>query len=72
MENESAGASKNANKAVVIITDGDPSDLDKSFQSVATYNRKEITRVVIGVSLNIFFCITRLKDVVDLFDFFFC
>uniref|UniRef100_A0A3B5LVR3 VWFA domain-containing protein n=1 Tax=Xiphophorus couchianus TaxID=32473 RepID=A0A3B5LVR3_9TELE len=50
LENESAGASKNANKAVVIITDGDPSDLDKSFQSVATYNRKEITRVVIGVN----------------------
>ncbi|XP_027872214.1 integrin alpha-L [Xiphophorus couchianus] len=51
LENESAGASKNANKAVVIITDGDPSDLDKSFQSVATYNRKEITRVVIGVKI---------------------
>ncbi|XP_054897377.1 integrin alpha-D isoform X2 [Poeciliopsis prolifica] len=51
LENETAGASKDANKAVVIITDGDPSDLDKNFKSVETYNRKEIIRVVIGVKV---------------------
>ncbi|PWA29303.1 hypothetical protein CCH79_00014040, partial [Gambusia affinis] len=51
LENKSAGASEKASKAVVIITDGDPSDLDKSYQSVKTYKDKEITRVVIGVKI---------------------
>ncbi|XP_014849188.1 PREDICTED: integrin alpha-L-like [Poecilia mexicana] len=51
LENKAAGASKDANKAVVIITDGDPSELDKTYRSVETYNRKEIIRVVIGVKI---------------------
>ncbi|XP_043969198.1 integrin alpha-D [Gambusia affinis] len=51
LENKSAGASEKASKAVVIITDGDPSDLDKSYQSVKTYKDKDITRVVIGVKI---------------------
>uniref|UniRef100_A0A3B3UF29 Integrin alpha-L-like n=1 Tax=Poecilia latipinna TaxID=48699 RepID=A0A3B3UF29_9TELE len=49
LENKAAGASKDANKAVVIITDGDPSELDKTYRSVETYNSKEIIRVVIGI-----------------------
>ncbi|XP_035992986.1 integrin alpha-L-like [Fundulus heteroclitus] len=49
LENQAAGASKDATKAVVIITDGDPSDLDTRLKSVETYERKKIIRIVIGV-----------------------
>uniref|UniRef100_A0A3Q2Q6N6 Integrin alpha-L-like n=1 Tax=Fundulus heteroclitus TaxID=8078 RepID=A0A3Q2Q6N6_FUNHE len=49
LENQAAGASKYATKAVVIITDGDPSDLDTRLKSVETYERKKIIRIVIGV-----------------------
>ncbi|KAM4750891.1 integrin alpha-L [Anableps anableps] len=49
LENKTAGASKDAIKAVVIITDGNPSDLDRNYKSIETYKRKEIIRVVIGV-----------------------
>ncbi|XP_015231297.1 PREDICTED: integrin alpha-M-like [Cyprinodon variegatus] len=48
-ENQTAGASEDAAKAVVIITDGDPSDTDRNHKSVETYERKEIVRIVIGV-----------------------
>uniref|UniRef100_A0A3Q2NSJ3 Integrin alpha-L-like n=1 Tax=Fundulus heteroclitus TaxID=8078 RepID=A0A3Q2NSJ3_FUNHE len=57
LENQAAGASKYATKAVVIITDGDPSDLDTRLKSVETYERKKIIRIVIGVSLNMLCCI---------------
>uniref|UniRef100_A0A3Q2Q3N0 Integrin alpha-L n=1 Tax=Fundulus heteroclitus TaxID=8078 RepID=A0A3Q2Q3N0_FUNHE len=49
LENQAAGASKDATKAVVIITDGDPSDLDTRLKSVKTYESKKIIRIVIGV-----------------------
>lgn len=54
MENQTAGASKDAHKAVVIITDGDPSDTDRNTKSIETYEHKQIIRIVIGVSLNTF------------------
>ncbi|KAF7225371.1 integrin alpha-L isoform X1 [Nothobranchius furzeri] len=47
-EDPNAGGSPDASKAVVIITDGDPSDTDKN-DIVQTYEKKKIIRVVIGV-----------------------
>ena len=48
-ENQAAGASPDATKVLVIITDGDPSDRDRN-GIVKKYNDKEIIRLVIGVS----------------------
>uniref|UniRef100_A0A1A7WS47 Integrin, alpha L (Antigen CD11A (p180), lymphocyte function-associated antigen 1, alpha polypeptide) n=2 Tax=Iconisemion striatum TaxID=60296 RepID=A0A1A7WS47_9TELE len=50
-EDPNAGGSPDASKAVVIITDGDPSDTDKR-NIVQTYEKKKIIRVVIGVVEN--------------------
>uniref|UniRef100_A0A8C5F7V6 VWFA domain-containing protein n=1 Tax=Gadus morhua TaxID=8049 RepID=A0A8C5F7V6_GADMO len=47
-ENQAAGASPDATKVLVIITDGDPSDRDRN-GIVKKYNDKEIIRLVIGV-----------------------
>ncbi|KAM9363270.1 integrin alpha-L [Symphorus nematophorus] len=48
LENPDAGASPDATKVVVIITDGDPSDTDK-FGIVKRYDDKHIIRLVIGL-----------------------
>ncbi|KAK0154214.1 Integrin alpha-L [Merluccius polli] len=47
-ENQSAGASPDSTKVVVIITDGDASDNNKKI--VEEYDEKKIIRFVIGVS----------------------
>ncbi|CAL8333287.1 unnamed protein product [Lota lota] len=47
--NQLAGASPDATKVLVIITDGDPSDRDK-MGIVKKYDEKNITRFVIGVT----------------------
>ncbi|KAK5602537.1 hypothetical protein CRENBAI_009745 [Crenichthys baileyi] len=60
LENQTAGASKDATKAVVIITDGNPSDRDANYKSVETYERKKIIRVVIGVKIQ---DLTKLKSI---------
>ncbi|XP_044202613.1 integrin alpha-D [Thunnus albacares] len=48
LENSSAGASSDATKVLVLITDGDPSDSDKD-NLIKTYDEKSIIRFVIGV-----------------------
>ncbi|XP_059199834.1 integrin alpha-M-like [Centropristis striata] len=48
LENPAAGASPDATKVVVVITDGDPSDKDRN-GIIATYDQKSIIRFVIGV-----------------------
>ncbi|XP_037546385.1 integrin alpha-D [Nematolebias whitei] len=47
-DNEAAGASPDATKVLVIITDGDPSDIDKN-KTVDQCEKRGIIRVVIGV-----------------------
>uniref|UniRef100_A0A3Q1EBY7 Integrin alpha-L-like n=1 Tax=Acanthochromis polyacanthus TaxID=80966 RepID=A0A3Q1EBY7_9TELE len=47
-ENPKAGASPDAIKVVVLITDGDPSDFDRD-KTIASYDKKNIVRFVIGV-----------------------
>lgn len=49
MENHQAGASADATKVVVLITDGDPTDSDGN-GIVKRYDDKNIIRFVIGVS----------------------
>uniref|UniRef100_A0A8P4G3Z1 VWFA domain-containing protein n=1 Tax=Dicentrarchus labrax TaxID=13489 RepID=A0A8P4G3Z1_DICLA len=48
LENPDAGASPDATKVVVLITDGDPSDSDK-YGIIKRYDDKNIIRFVIGV-----------------------
>ncbi|XP_057699342.1 integrin alpha-D [Corythoichthys intestinalis] len=49
-QNKTAGASSNATKVLVLITDGDPSDSDEDANMILrTYNEKNIIRFVIGV-----------------------
>lgn len=48
LENSKAGASSDATKVVVLITDGDPSDSDRS-GIIKKYDEKNIIRFVIGV-----------------------
>ncbi|TKS69297.1 Integrin alpha-L CD11 antigen-like family member A [Collichthys lucidus] len=47
-ENPGAGATPDATKVLVIITDGDPSDADRH-GIIEKYDEKDITRFVIGV-----------------------
>ncbi|XP_034044085.1 integrin alpha-X [Thalassophryne amazonica] len=47
LENQTAGASPDATKVVILITDGDPTD--KNNQDIETYDAKNIIRFVIGV-----------------------
>jgi hypothetical protein len=49
-ENQAAGATADATKVLVIITDGNPSDTDKRFNSIERSDKKNIIRFVIGVS----------------------
>ncbi|KAF3687166.1 Integrin alpha-M CD11 antigen-like family member B [Channa argus] len=49
-ESRGAGASPDATKVLVIITDGDPSDLDRR-NIVQRYDEKNIIRFVIGVKV---------------------
>ncbi|KAM6940479.1 integrin alpha-L-like [Xenentodon cancila] len=49
-ENSSAGATPDATKVLVLITDGDPSDRDHS-HIIKTYESKKIIRFVIGVKV---------------------
>ncbi|XP_047198115.1 integrin alpha-L [Hippoglossus stenolepis] len=53
LENPAAGASPDAIKVLVIITDGDPSDRD--YGIIEEYNDKQIIRFVIGVSCDLMF-----------------
>uniref|UniRef100_A0A8C8IRF7 VWFA domain-containing protein n=1 Tax=Oncorhynchus tshawytscha TaxID=74940 RepID=A0A8C8IRF7_ONCTS len=48
-ENQAAGATADATKVLVIITDGNPSDTDKRFNSIERSVKKNIIRFVIGV-----------------------
>uniref|UniRef100_A0A8C5D3K5 Integrin alpha-X-like n=1 Tax=Gouania willdenowi TaxID=441366 RepID=A0A8C5D3K5_GOUWI len=48
IENPSAGASPDATKVVVLITDGDPSDPDRDM-IIKKYDEKNVIRFVIGV-----------------------
>uniref|UniRef100_A0A8C7INE1 VWFA domain-containing protein n=1 Tax=Oncorhynchus kisutch TaxID=8019 RepID=A0A8C7INE1_ONCKI len=48
-ENQAAGATADATKVLVIITDGNPSDTDKRFNSIERSDKKNIIRFVIGV-----------------------
>ncbi|XP_031685908.1 integrin alpha-X-like isoform X5 [Oncorhynchus kisutch] len=48
-ENQAAGATADATKVLVIITDGNPSDTDKRFNSINGSEYKNIIRFVIGV-----------------------
>ncbi|XP_044044763.1 integrin alpha-L-like isoform X2 [Siniperca chuatsi] len=48
LENSGAGASPDATKVLVLITDGDPSDADRD-DIIKRYNDKNIIRFVIGV-----------------------
>lgn len=49
-ENKDAGASSDAMKVLVLITDGDPSDTDEDANMIInTYTEKRIIRFVIGV-----------------------
>ncbi|XP_029369795.1 integrin alpha-X-like [Echeneis naucrates] len=48
MENPASGASRDATKVLVLITDGDPSDTDRH-GIIKTYDEKSIIRFVIGV-----------------------
>uniref|UniRef100_A0A8C7CZS7 Zmp:0000001082 n=1 Tax=Oncorhynchus kisutch TaxID=8019 RepID=A0A8C7CZS7_ONCKI len=48
-ENQAAGATADATKVLVIITDGNPSDTDKRFNSINGSDDKNIIRFVIGV-----------------------
>ncbi|KAJ3614082.1 hypothetical protein NHX12_017659 [Muraenolepis orangiensis] len=50
-ENQMAGASPDATRVLLIITDGDPSDRDTTIKIVEKYDEKHITRFVIGGSL---------------------
>ncbi|XP_029369917.1 integrin alpha-L-like [Echeneis naucrates] len=47
MENPDSGASRDATKVLVLITDGDPSDTDRH-GIINTYDEKSIIRFVIG------------------------
>lgn len=49
LENPGAGASPDATKVLVLITDGDPSDTDRN-GIIKKYGAKNIIRFVIGVS----------------------
>ncbi|XP_008292527.1 integrin alpha-X [Stegastes partitus] len=48
IDNTAAGASPDATKVVVLITDGDPSDIDGN-HIISRYDKKNIIRFVIGV-----------------------
>ncbi|CAK6975744.1 integrin alpha-D [Scomber scombrus] len=50
LTNENAGASPDATKVLVLITDGDPSDNNK-LQIIEKYNELNIIRFVIGVKI---------------------
>ncbi|XP_019735483.1 integrin alpha-M isoform X1 [Hippocampus comes] len=51
-ENQDAGASSDAMKVLVLITDGDPSDTDEDANMIInTYIEKRIIRFVIGVKI---------------------
>ncbi|XP_037328342.2 integrin alpha-D [Pungitius pungitius] len=52
LENTTAGASTDATKVVVLITDGNPSDPDSHYGIIKRYNDKNIIRFVIGVKVN--------------------
>ncbi|KAK6269369.1 hypothetical protein J4Q44_G00393280, partial [Coregonus suidteri] len=47
-ENQAAGATADATKVLVVITDGNPSDTDKKFNSIKRSDEKNIIRFVIG------------------------
>lgn len=46
--NRRSGASPDATKVLILITDGDPSDTDRN-QITDKYNEKNVIRFVIGV-----------------------
>uniref|UniRef100_A0A673ZLW4 Integrin alpha-L-like n=1 Tax=Salmo trutta TaxID=8032 RepID=A0A673ZLW4_SALTR len=48
-ENQAAGATADATKVLVIITDGNPSDSDRRLNSIKRSDEKNIIRFVIGV-----------------------
>ncbi|XP_061686595.1 integrin alpha-D isoform X2 [Syngnathoides biaculeatus] len=52
-ENKTAGASSDATKVLVVITDGNPSDTDEDANMIIkTYTEKQIIRFVIGVNID--------------------
>uniref|UniRef100_A0A673ZMD6 Integrin alpha-X-like n=1 Tax=Salmo trutta TaxID=8032 RepID=A0A673ZMD6_SALTR len=58
-ENQAAGATADATKVLVVITDGNPSDSDKRLSSIKRSDEKNIIRFIIGVkNVNL----TKLKS----------
>ncbi|KAM9491202.1 integrin alpha-X-like isoform 2-T2 [Salvelinus alpinus] len=58
-ENQTAGATADATKVLVVITDGNPSDTDRKFNSIKRSDDKNIIRFVIGVKI---LDLTKLKS----------
>lgn len=50
-ENRASGSSPDSTKVVVLITDGDPTDLNN--HTIEAYDEKHIIRFVIGVGFQI-------------------
>ncbi|XP_053190826.1 integrin alpha-D [Scomber japonicus] len=51
LTNENAGASPDATKVLVLITDGDPSDSNRKLEIIEKYDELNIIRFVIGVKI---------------------
>lgn len=51
LENRASGSSPDSTKVVVLITDGDPTDLNN--HTIEAYDEKHIIRFVIGVGFHI-------------------
>ena len=52
-DNSIAGATPDATKVLVIITDGVPTDSDRNLKSIKRTNEKNIIRFIIGVSSHV-------------------
>lgn len=59
-ENPKAGASPDATKVLVLITDGDPSDRDRN-NITAKYDEMNIIRFVIGVGCDVSSVLSHLS-----------
>lgn len=61
LENPNSGASQDATKVLVLITDGDPSDRDRK-NITDRYDQKNIIRFVIGVGFDISSILSHLSN----------
>lgn len=60
LENPKAGASQDATKVLVLITDGDPSDRDKN-NITESYDKMNVIRFVIGVGCDVSSVLSHLS-----------